>query len=783
MVRQIGSADRGVQGAEVSPSPSERASQIVDYLSSMSQAPPDWGSRLTTAALGLSGRLAELGRIGFEVIQRMEGPQGCEGLLGAYRLEYDVPPKGQTNREQTGNAAELVAETQVATVFTNFLDIVTNDSTLTHSKWVSPEVEDYFMDHNTYPTREADNPLVRLLVPLAGGWGFVDVSAQDLLRDLRDPKIYSEGIGKTITITSSHHLMLNGDTQKIAGVLYAREIIPVARWEEHDRDSLVGEPPLLVLSLAQPGQEVPIVRSPRILAHLGLGLDSDGRVDRMAFDFAHTPILGMQAKQLADSIRARSGYPIVKGPDLAEVFDRRLVPDHSFVDDVKVSRERYTQVIGGDPEMVFGADQLLLGLAQRLDVFVMKAVTELNKPIDEYIRSSAKYWGGQANLDNLALLMTSGQAPYYMVDSQGSHGLQVALGLGGPNLLTRLRGAQKLLVEHLDPYMWSKNDLAEMASFNQFWLGGGWRERHKAELLRAKLHGRGSITGLALLAGDMRDQLSSAASMVDGELAVFSKGRCQGSDLGTGMGTFWTAASRDVGTSVSRLGERMALQLFAKDPVIWAVLLCKVIGARQNGYADKRVVGRELFDAMEELLSKRRNGEAIYQDLDEAALDDVSKWVLALFKGERIERANLGLVNINRTESEVGALQLLHNMSEDTKSRAKGMAISRVMAGLVYEMAQNVTWQTIFTKGLGLVAHEKLLTLVTTKIQLALIADMCQNVPSIYNHIDRNELSERLEEASGADERHAEVNARLWAMREVLTRAKLAIHQSLSDLA
>ncbi len=718
---------------------------ILKFIAQMSTSPSEWAKELTKSSL-MVAELFSNKAAGWEVIMRGQGEKGPEGPLGAYRLEEEIVRLD--NKSKAENAAtgivldmrehilsrEKPTDSLIASLLTSFADLVGEDQSLRHSKWLSPQVNAYFQEHGTYPKRVLDNFIIRMLVPQGAEWGYVDIDYKSFVNDLRENHnrsfLLPTGYFK---MSNVEYVLRSGETSRATGVLSDQTIKHVVDWDQ--KPTSEQEAPLLVVSLtSDPNLKLPRVHNGQMLAHLAIGLDADGEPKRLALDFAHVPIWGRQANELKMKLMNRAGVVSMEQSKRAQK-DGELPTPERFCDSIKTSRQRMSEVIGSNPEKAFGEDRLLLELAKNLDVFMVSADLKLGEWLSRNLGNTAKFFGGTAAINNLAILHNTGQSSFYMVDHKGPRGLQVALGVGGLELLQRIRNVVSMISEKTTKKAWSSQDLSEMASFLGFWKHEDWRGRHKEELLRAKIQGLGSISTLAAIAGDAKDLLKMLSSRVASSMAIYTECRRQSSAIEGGTGVFWTAGSQETEAVLSTIGESVAIQVYSKDPVVWAKTLLGLLEQYLSRNATKQETKNSLLDALQRVVDKRSDGDSIYDELDSMALTQVTEWVFRIYKSKTEEKAVLGSVNVDGVAREMGARELFGYMSEDTVSRKKVIEIARVMAAMVNELADQdsrwIPWKVRIIDSLVANTRQELLDFVLTRAKLGLVGDMCDTIEAV----------------------------------------------------
>lgn len=704
---------------------------IFGYLRKMSPQVGLFAEKLTKSTLKMVNFfVAE--RMGWEVVQRYEGKQGTEGVLGNYRIEHPLDDsltkklsEEQQNREgffekntMAGNESRFVHES-VREILHTALTLGRNE--FLNCKHLSSDIKTKFEKLGTYPLKkDGEASIVRLIVPSGKKKGFVDLKLRDALT-MFDDRLFSNN---TKLSSDMELLLLTGDTHMIRGDAYDKPVRDMSEWDEN----LDGEPPWMVLSISD-SSEILRVRDPRIFSHVNVVINKDRAPESINIDFGHVGSWGKEADQFGDDICLNS---LEKWRNLeAPLIEEEWSSPEDFWQATNASLEKFSDAIGGDTSAVFGSDRMLLELAKTTDIFQVDSELGMGGGIGKYLRDHSKNWGGAVGIMNLGVLLTDGHAPFFMVNHEGKSGLQVALGLGGLELTAKLRDLTARVSQHRSLMQWSEHDVGNLAEFRKYWTDSRWIEYFSDEKSRASHDGLGSISTLGAMTGPLRDRVEKLAGKVVTQWASFMKSRWQVSSLGSiskkllgivKKKVFFTAGSRDTGAVIGIKGNDITGQFYAKDPLIWIESIVKVIKYETNG-----VLKLDLLQCANKLLS---SGEFTKSNISEDSMIRVLDWLDRVNSGADLERANFGRISMGgRLRDQEAPIDVyMKSMGEDVDMREEVIGTARTMAtifaNVLSDKDTHPLWKLMIKEQAKLHARTKLANVVINAIKLAIVDEM-----------------------------------------------------------
>ncbi len=655
-------ATAGSPKAEREPSKLAEYKRIIVFLSRLTGAKKDWLKRMTPTVLAAFEKIT--GDIPpFEMIMKSEGEQGTAGPIGNYGFYFE--PKQQSFEQISAQILAIVRE---------------------HASAKYPTYRDYPIYPTPvpeYPQRNREDP--SCIIVLSDG------SSISIHLSLLEVLIRSNDANGKLSLL--HQLFLNGINSPPPQL--QRTINQSQRALQQETNP---EPPLLSINLQSARDKKPQLswsRDPRVFMSITMHEDTDGRIVGVFTEFAHVPIYGQPAlnQAIATLLAAKSEST---SQQIAEA------QTDSLVGGVK----RWISPLKEGDRAAFPDDNPSLHeLAQLIDIFEVDIQMEIAPPLMKWLLKNSSQFGGPIGLWTLSGLLTSGQATFFPVGRPNGD-LQIALGLGGKELLSKLR---PLLQEVRK--ITTLEQLDETDFFDIFQFFGYWRDEKFQDLLQQEIasanEGFGTPTALAQATGSrLRNVLENTFGILMPELVGLLKSRMQISSLGrlsddiaqqVNRLTFFTAGSKDASVAIGILDNQVTGRFFAKDPLLFAESMLRILGQR-------RELAGEAIKMLDAVPAQQK--------------DQIRNWLKAV-SAKGLEEAKSFCID----GEDKSAMDFLRSIGNDLRIRREVLAFSHALIPLLLQMAKNDNnFKEMITKEFKFLAQQKMTWFLIHAMQLATIS-------------------------------------------------------------
>ncbi len=365
------------------------------------------------------------------------------------------------------------------------------------------------------------------------------------------------------------------------------------QWKSLDTwfDQTDEEPPWVVLSMGEENKSW--LRDPRLLAHIHFLTESESEVDDPAVlvcqgEFGHVGADGQKAERVLDAITRQATTRLSKEElQQGEWLEWTKDPLTWWWNRLKTSVERTPEIWQQkNYETDITSDPLMQEWIKKVNFTEVEVKGIWPKDFIKFVTKWAiKGYQKPANLWSLAVAMVGGQQALMPVASD--NGLQIMLGLGGEDILSRTRKMIYALRygsknQDQNPILkkrpdltgtrWGETEWNDLKGYFSWWKDSGWNESFVKQLNWAK-QGKGLVTWtLAAVGAQMRSSVQKMSGAFESRVTNAFNSRWMVSQLG--KGEFATAVSQSTGVVVGVTDEAVWLRASAKDPVLmWEVLI------------------------------------------------------------------------------------------------------------------------------------------------------------------------------------------------------------------
>ena len=714
-------------------SPTRNADDYVDaaikYLTMQYPFTTATQQALTDMALGTSNFLSS-GVKGMDVIRITEGAQGIDGKPWKLKFEFDdvlmgdLSRVGKHARNPLNPNLERVNSPYVGRILDSIVNVTVNK--YLHDEYIPEDTNRNLLRRGKYPDRklEVGEATARLITKQ----GFVDVPISVLKLMLVDG--YTDNNSR---VTSGlEKFLIEGKSDVISGSYYGYTVHPMEDWDKV-RNAL-KEPPLLTLSISQEGNPLAF-NDPKIFVHANLEITREGNLPKC---------LNLELSHAIDAVPAMENLLI---PAITQVFEDDEVKEkpnleedlkdaHVFFDAINPTKELY----GGKNDLAvakesFGGDVLMEEIARKFGILQFDTTALVPSRVQKFILSHSSFYGGMSGISTLSGLDLSGQSVMFPLANK-EKGLQVCLGLGGTGLMLNLRDGLKIIAakkgtaDFIEPEFRRLNDLVW-----KFWQDNKLTQTFKDEIERGR-EGHGTMTTLSSATGIRgRDIVTNLSKIVVPGLVVKTQSKISVSLLGNaaqsiskfGNLDFFTSRNKDNSIVFGEVGNVITGQFFARDPIIWAEAITKLVEYNEQ-HPDLLLV-ENLAKAWQSI-NENPSIKSKY-GLNDKEFTKVGTWIYGLLDGGKVSQQNIGKIHIqNEDLKNVNANVYFGTMGEDAEIRADVINTARVLVALfkTAEEPQRGLWKggQLLEIALGSLVKQKMVNYVNGKVKLAILEELRQ---------------------------------------------------------
>lgn len=652
-------------GPEISPK--QEYERIINYLFQLTGAKPRWLQRVTAHGLVIFEKLTTKTLPPFERVMKHEGEKGSAGPVGNYGFYFQ--PIGQTFEQM---CQQLL---KVAKQHKNVKYPIYNPPPLYPNHSV-PE----------YPARKKSEPSCVITLP--------DNQRVQIHLSLLETIIRNKDEKTKLPLL--HQALLEGIGTLPKDLQQQIKKSQVDLTRETDQ-----EPPLLSIALsrnitsdpANTGPKWTWERNPQVF--LAITMEEKPGSAKLSGCFAelgHVPIYGIPAlKEVIALLTAN-------GADTNEQSSVEPLP--------QVQSKTWTSLFKEGDEVVFPDENpSLLDLAKLMGIFEVDVQIEVPKWMMNWLLANKSRFGGQIGIWTLAGLLTSGQATFFPANRDDGD-LQIALGLGGGDLLAQLRPLLQHMRNKKSLGEMDEKDIEQITAFFNYWERNKFQEMLKEEISSTK-KGFGTATALAQATGvRLRNVIENIFGVLMPTLLGFLKSRMQISSLGrldqsiakkVKSIAFFTAGSKDASVAIGILDRQLTGRFFTKDPLLLAEAMIRILEQR-----------RDLATDAKKHLSQVSNQHKA----------QLEKWLTAT-QNDGVQNAKSFLINGEKKS----AMDFLRSIGNDLRIRREVLAFSHALITVLLQMAENnKDFKEMLAKEFKFLARQKMTWLIIHAMQLATIS-------------------------------------------------------------